>query len=153
MSPHSNPDPRRMAHRVRSLTLGVAGGAAIECRIRRIVMSGPARRDREIWSTSATVVVTAPDLLSVASRLLDLVLLDVECAASRFRGDSEMGIVNRTGGQELTVSSTLKGLVGAALHAARITGGLIDPTVAAAVIGIGYDRDICELTGPNTRQW
>ncbi|WP_084614634.1 FAD:protein FMN transferase [Nakamurella lactea] len=106
---------------------------------------GTARSDREIWSTTATVVVTDPEMLSAAGRLLDLELLDVEYAASRFRRDSEIAMVNRCAGSEVTLSATLNELVAAALRAARITGGLVDPTVAAAVIGVGYDRTIGDL--------
>ena len=40
--------------------------------------------------------------------------------------------------------------VGVALRAARITDGLVDPTVGEAMLGIGYDRDFAKvaLNGP-----
>lgn len=106
---------------------------------------GIARRDREIWSTTATVAVTEAGVLSAAARLLDIELMDVELAASRFLRDSETSLVNRSAGSEVTLSHTLNALVGAALRIAGVTGGLVDPTVAAAVIRAGYDRDFSAL--------
>jgi thiamine biosynthesis lipoprotein len=45
------------------------------------------------------------------------------------------------------VSSLLADLVAAALQAARDTGGAVDPTVGAALCGLGYDRDFAAITG------
>jgi thiamine biosynthesis lipoprotein len=112
--------------------------------------SSGARRDREIWSTTATVAVTEAGALSAAGRLLDIELMDVELAASRFNRDSEISLVNRSAGSEVTLSRTLNALVDAALRIARITGGLVDPTVAAAVIGAGYDRDFSAMRRKHT---
>jgi thiamine biosynthesis lipoprotein len=50
------------------------------------------------------------------------------------------------------VSPLLLALVQAALRAARVTGGAVDPTVGGALSGLGYDRDFpavpAESAGP-----
>lgn len=116
-----------------------------------LLADGIARDDHEIWSTTATVAVTDPQTLSAARWLLDAVLLDVQTAASRFHGDSELTLINRNAGTEVTLSSTLNAMIDAALRVCRITDGVVDPTVAAAVIGLGYDRDIAALTAADLR--
>jgi thiamine biosynthesis lipoprotein len=45
------------------------------------------------------------------------------------------------------VSPLLADLVAAALRAARETGGAVDPTIGAALCGLGYDRDFASITG------
>jgi FAD:protein FMN transferase len=67
------------------------------------------------------------------------VLDEVEMAASRFRCDSELSLL-RPGAN--TISATLADLVDHALHAARVTDGLVDPTVGATLVAWGYDRSI-----------
>lgn len=105
-----------------------------------------AAMSRDVWSTTSTVLVTEPSQLRAARTLLDGVIDDVELAASRFRPDSELEQVNRSAGQEQMVSPLLGALIGTALDVAEATGGAVDPTVAVAVIDLGYDRDIALLT-------
>jgi len=66
----------------------------------------------------------------------------VDKAASRFRPDSELSIVNQRGGAMVPVSRLLVDLVDVSLMAASISGGAVDPTVGTAVIAAGYDDDI-----------
>src|SRR5438105_771592 len=65
--------------------------------------------------------------------------LDLAC--SRFRADSELALVNRGAGRAVRVSPLLLEALVVALDAAEATDGLVDPTVGAAMRGIGYDRD------------
>lgn len=66
---------------------------------------------------------------------------ELDRTASRFRDDSElMQLAND--GLPHRVSQLLGDVVTAALGAAELTGGLVDPTVGAALIGWGYDRDL-----------
>lgn len=58
---------------------------------------------------------------------------------SRFRAGSELVRVNRRGGGR--VSALFAEVLATALWAAEETGGLVDPTVGAAVVAAGYDRD------------
>jgi thiamine biosynthesis lipoprotein len=98
-----------------------------------------------VWSTTATVTVTEPTDLPFATAMLAAELAAVDRAASRFRPDSEINQLRRTPGRPVRVSDTLNDLLAGALRIARITGGLVDPTVAAAVVALGYDRDFREL--------
>lgn len=63
---------------------------------------------------------------------------------SRFRPGSELNRVNSAGGAAL-VSPLFARMVEAALRARETTGGLVDPTLAAALEAAGYDRDFDEL--------
>jgi thiamine biosynthesis lipoprotein len=103
------------------------------------------RRDIEIWSTTATLVVTEPELLAPATVLLDGVLGEIDVACSRFRDDSEIGRLLRRPGRPAALSPVLNAVLEQSLRAAAATGYLVDPTVAAAVIAVGYDRDIADV--------
>ncbi|MCW2933218.1 MAG: thiamine biosynthesis protein [Actinomycetia bacterium] len=92
------------------------------------------------------LVVTAPDAIDDASRLLarDLAELDLTC--SRFRPDSEVAAIGRgaataTGAYTTMVSPLLAEAIAVALRAASLTDGDVDPTVGAAMCALGYDRD------------
>lgn len=64
-----------------------------------------------------------------------------EQTLSRFRIDSELTLLNRTNDKFVPVSDTLWRVFQSAVMAERYTEGLVTPTVAAAVIRAGYDRD------------
>lgn len=108
-------------------------------------LAAATRYDLEIWSTTATLVVTDADRLGPAQAQLQTVLAEVEAAASRFRPDSEINRLLARPGRPVTLSPVLNALLTAALRAASATGGLVDPTVAAAVVAAGYDRDIAAV--------
>ena len=94
-----------------------------------------------VWSTTARLVVTDPAATGEARRLVAAELATVELAASRFRPDSEVMRAYRAGGRPVRVSPLLAELVATALAAAARTGGDVDPTVGAAMLRLGYDRD------------
>ncbi|MCW2686088.1 MAG: rane-associated lipoprotein involved in thiamine biosynthesis [Mycobacterium sp.] len=91
------------------------------------------------------VVVTDPRSSGVARAEVEAELDAVEAAASRFRSDSEVCALARSAGQPTVVSDLLAEMIGVALTAARRTGGDVDPTIGAAVVALGYDRDFSEL--------
>jgi thiamine biosynthesis lipoprotein len=95
--------------------------------------------------TTAHLVVTDPDRLDVARRVLDAELLGIDAACSRFRPDSELSMVNRAAGRWCTVSALFDEALTVALSAARATDGDVDPCVGGAVIAVGYDRDLGAL--------
>ena len=103
------------------------------------------RLDFEIWSTTATLAVTDPAALPTAKAELDDELQRIELACSRFRPDSEINALLRSPGRPVPLSPTLNDALAAALRIASATSHLVDPTVAAAVIALGYDRDISLL--------
>jgi thiamine biosynthesis lipoprotein len=103
--------------------------------------------------TTATLVVTDEGARDHALAMLHAELGAIDLAASRFRPDSELSRLNSAGGRPVTVSPLFLEAVEAALRAARLTGGLVDPTVGRALEVIGYDRDFAAvaLTGPAIR--
>ncbi len=60
---------------------------------------------------------------------------------SRFLQDSELSRLNRAPAGASLVSEEFSRMLGHALGAARSTGGLVTPTIGAAVTGAGYDAD------------
>jgi thiamine biosynthesis lipoprotein len=110
----------------------------------------PVREDTAqwaVWGTVARIVVTDPAVLDAAAAIARAELDAVDQACSRFREDSELRFACRSGGRPVTVSPLLADLVAAALQAARETDGAVDPTVGAALCGLGYDRDFAAITG------
>lgn len=67
----------------------------------------------------------------------------LEALLSRFRGDSEVSILNRRG--SLVASPDLITVVDLALAGRSFTGGRFDPTIHDAVVAAGYDRTFEEL--------
>ncbi len=65
---------------------------------------------------------------------------------SRFRPDSELNALNRRAGtRPVRVGQTLWQAVRHALAMARLSDGLVTPTVGAALAAAGYDRDFAAL--------
>ncbi len=81
----------------------------------------------EVWSLTASVVVTDPAALSSVVGIVRPGLDEVDRACSRFRSDSELSTLT-PGTRRL--SPMLADLVGTALDAAAASDGLVDPTVA-----------------------
>ncbi len=79
---------------------------------------------------------------------------------SRFRSDSELERVNASSAWLIPVAPLFAEAVSAALAAAASSGGLVDPTLGAAIMALGYDRDFAELEPdprpihvPPSRSW
>lgn len=99
---------------------------------------------RATWSalgTTATVLTLDAERIDVAVVEVRDELADIDRAASRFRDDSDLARVNAADGRPVTVGDLLIEALDAALDAAWATGGRVDPTVGAALIELGYDRD------------
>ncbi len=99
----------------------------------------------DLWSTDARLVVTEPQTLPRARRLVDGWLRLVDDAANRFRPDSEISRLGTADGP-VQLSATLADLLEQALAAADLTDGDVDPTVGTAMRRIGYDRDLRLVT-------
>jgi thiamine biosynthesis lipoprotein len=91
--------------------------------------------------TSVRLVVTDPDRLAAGRRLLASYIAALDLACSRFRADSELALAERRAGTPVPVSEVLADAIDVALHAAQVTDGDLDPTVATAMAALGYDRD------------
>lgn len=101
--------------------------------------------ERDALGTSARIAVWPPGNLNGACTAVDIVLAVLDLQASRFRSDSEICWIHRSGGGRFLLSSGLAEAIGVALAAARWTGGLTDPTVGTALIALGYDRDFAAM--------
>jgi len=101
--------------------------------------------------TFATLLVTDPDALDPARRVLAAELDAVDATCSRFRSDSELWRVNHARGGLTRVSPMFAEALAVALDAAELTGGDVDPTCGLSLIRIGYDQDFArarQYTGP-----
>jgi thiamine biosynthesis lipoprotein len=67
-------------------------------------------------------------------------LLEWHGQFSRFAPDSELSALNRDPRETVPVSPVMLRLLGSAVHAARLTGGLVDPTLLGELVGAGYRR-------------
>jgi thiamine biosynthesis lipoprotein len=109
-----------------------------------------AAADWTAWSCRVRVVVTDPAALDEARAVLTGDLAAVDLACSRFRPDSELAAAEAAAGRWVEIGSLLTDLLGTALRAARLTDGDVDPTVGAALAGLGYDRDFATLASTGT---
>jgi FAD:protein FMN transferase len=99
------------------------------------------------------VTVDDPAALDEAVRIATHDVADLDLACSRFRDDSELSRLNRSGGGTFAVSALLCDALMAALHAASTTGGLVDPTVGASLSALGWDRDFEQIiVRPHARE-
>jgi thiamine biosynthesis lipoprotein len=95
--------------------------------------------------TTATVIATQglADAVAAVQRTVDA----FDRACSRFREDSELSALNRAGGRTVRAGPLLLAAVRAAERAAQVTDGDVDPSLGAALIALGYDRDFDEGLG------
>ncbi len=89
--------------------------------------------------------VTAAGGLDRGARILDADLEALDLAASRFRADSEVVALDAAGGAPVRISPLLAQLVAAALRAAELTDGDVDPTLGTNLAAVGYDRDFSQV--------
>ncbi|MDH2415983.1 FAD:protein FMN transferase [Nocardioides sp. CER19] len=99
------------------------------------------------WSCTVRVLVGQGEpvteaVVDDAAAIVATLMADVDRAASRFRADSEVQVVNDAAPRLLPVGPLALTLVEAALDAARSTDGAVDPTVGHQVAACGYDDDI-----------
>lgn len=113
-----------------------AGALAVSARL-----DSPATSRFPALGTTVEVMVTEPQALPVAERVVREHLRAIDAAASRFRPDSELSRLQQRAGAAVAVSPLLFEALTVALRAAELTDGLVDPTVGRAVCALGYDRD------------
>jgi len=101
--------------------------------------------ERDALGTDARIVVWPPGSLDAACAVTDDVLAALDRQASRFRADSELSALHGADGGFFALSDGLAEVIGVALAAAKWTGGRVDPTVGAALIALGYDRDFAAI--------
>jgi thiamine biosynthesis lipoprotein len=104
----------------------------------------------EAIGTTAVVVVEAP-AVPEAERLLAAELEAIDRTCSRFRSDSELMRINQAPGRPAAISELLTEALAVALRAAEQTEGAVDPTVAPALVALGYDRDFAAMDADAAR--
>lgn len=91
-----------------------------------------------VWRTTLTLAVRSavdePDL----AHILHTEVQQLDCAASRFRRDSELSAVNRAAGDEIEISDYLAEVLQVSIDSAELTDGLVDPTIGDLVDAAGY---------------
>ena len=145
----------RRAHRP---VVGPGAVAAARAGDQRLQLSAPETLSRPPgatayratrWSTRIDLLVTERSALVGAVELLHRELDVVEAVASRFRPDSELNLLHRAfaraGGEPVPVSPLLAEAIAIGLRAGALTGGAVDITVGAALVRLGYDRDLSLL--------
>jgi thiamine biosynthesis lipoprotein len=96
--------------------------------------------------TTAVVAVSDPEWLERARDAVEEVIEAFDLACSRFREDSEVRALGAAAsGAPSPVSPLLFDAVAAAMRAARLTNGDVDPTIGEALIALGYDRDFAAV--------
>jgi thiamine biosynthesis lipoprotein ApbE len=105
----------------------------------------PVAADWTALGCAVRLVVCDPDDLDIAREMVAQELAAIDLACSRFRADSELSRVNEGFGQPTRISPLLADAVAAALAAAALTDGDVDPTVGVAMDAIGYDRDFARI--------
>lgn len=99
-----------------------------------------------VFGTSAALIVTPAAALDGSRALIERELAAIDMACNRFRPDSEISILNGSRGADVGVSELFAEAIDAALRAARLTAGDVDPTCGAALTNLGYDRDFALIT-------
>jgi FAD:protein FMN transferase len=105
-------------------------------------MATPARAKWQALGTNVELLVGDDHALTQAQAILEHQLDELDMACSRFRDDSELMRVNAGAGRTIRVDALLIEAVEVALRAAELTDGDVDPTVGAALVLAGYDRDM-----------
>lgn len=99
----------------------------------------------EVWGSVALVAVADPARLEPAREAVVEVVEEFDSACSRFRPDSELSALNAAAGRSAQVSRLLIDSVEAALRAATLTGGDVDPSLGEALIALGYQGDFAAI--------
>ncbi len=98
--------------------------------------------------TTAGVVVSEPSALDPALAAVHRTVEEFDLSCSRFRDDSDLTALNASAGRATRTTPLLLEAIQAALRAARLTGGDVDPTVGNALVALGYDRDFADIERP-----
>lgn len=110
----------------------------------------PAATTFHAIGTTNRIHVTDTATLLPATTIAREHLAELDAAASRFRPDSEVSDVARLAAHKSVrtpVSPLLADYLRAAIRGARITDGLVDFTVGAALVAAGYDLDLDVVRG------
>ncbi|MDH6136847.1 thiamine biosynthesis lipoprotein [Kitasatospora sp. MAA4] len=113
--------------------------------------AGPGVTRFTALGTTAVLLVADPARTRAARQVLDAELAAIDLACSRFRPDSELSRANTAAGRPVTVGPLFAQAIDAALRAAELTVGAVDPTVGPALVALGYDRTFASLRPEDVR--
>ena len=91
--------------------------------------------------STATILTADGSALDVAAAAVSGTVEAFDVACSRFRTDSELSALNRLAGRPVRSGGLLREAVAAAIRAAELTDGDVDPTLGRTLTALGYDRD------------
>jgi thiamine biosynthesis lipoprotein len=91
--------------------------------------------------TPCVLGVTEPQVLEAAWSAVKAEIDDCDRACSRFRDDSDLSRLNAGAGHFVAVSDRFLDDLEAAVRAAELTDGAVDPSIGRALVVLGYDRD------------
>jgi thiamine biosynthesis lipoprotein len=91
--------------------------------------------------TTAAITVLDGTALGAARDVLIGELEAIDRSCSRFRDDSELVALNRSGGRPFRATPLLLTALRTAVRAAELTGGDVDPTVGRSMCRLGWDVD------------
>ena len=98
----------------------------------------------DVFGTQVRLLVGAPAGEPLTARLAALrvqrTMHDLQAKLTRFEPGSELSRLNARSGQPIAVSSTLLDAVQAAIFAAEVSEGLVDPTITPHLERAGYAR-------------
>jgi thiamine biosynthesis lipoprotein ApbE len=112
---------------------------------------GAIAADWEAIGCAIRVVVTEASDLDAACRVVADELMAIDLACSRFREDSELMRLGEGTGRPTALSPLLAEALSAAMYAAALTDGDVDPTVGSAMVAVGYDRDFADMEAEGAR--
>ena len=95
--------------------------------------------------TYVSLVVADGEKLAATRAACEQILAAIDLACSRFRGDSDLVRANRNAGSWVPVDDLLVEAMTTAVRVAHSTDGLVDPTLGAHLVALGYDRDLDEI--------
>lgn len=101
--------------------------------------------------TTVTVRLDHPDADALTAQVGEM-FQQWEATLSRFRPESELSGLNARAGSPTRVSPLLGRVLGAALCAARATGGVFDPTLGRQMVSAGYATSITIPSGAGLRR-
>ncbi len=104
-----------------------------------------------VWGATVTLGVCDLAMLTEARRRVEAEVAGMDAACNRFVATSDVSRVNRAAGRWVEVGPIFLDALGAALDAAAATRGAVDPTVGAALLRLGYDRDFDELAASGAK--
>jgi FAD:protein FMN transferase len=107
-------------------------------------VNAPAARRWRALGTGITVAAVDAGELPRVAEIAGTHLDAIDRSCSRFRADSELMLLP-SDGRPHQLSDLLFSAIDVALRAARITEGVVDPTVAPALSALGYDRDFDDV--------